>query len=88
MLSSSFPVFLLLGWPSVTRPTRGREGRGRGSRGRREGVGGTWRTKGAIESDGGDTVVGGEVKGGLTPSGPDGDKLCQRGHQELGISSS
>ena len=53
-----------------------------------EGVGGTWRTKGAVESDGGDTVGGGEVERGLTPSGPDRDKLCQRGHQELGISSS
>ena len=75
MLSSSFPVFLLLGWPSVTRPTRGREGRGRGSRGRREGVGGTWMTKGAVESDGGDTVVGGEVKGGLTASALWGSKM-------------
>ena len=51
----------------MTRPTRRREGRGKGRRGRRGGVGGTWRTKGAVESNGGNTVGGGEVERGLTP---------------------
>ena len=30
-------------------------------------MGGTWRTKGAVESDGGDTVVGGEVERASPP---------------------
>ena len=49
--------------------------------GRREGVGGTWMTKGAVESDGGHAVVGGEVEGGLAPHGPDRYKVCHRGHK-------
>ena len=59
------------------------EERKEGEHGRREGVGGTWMTKVAVESNICDTISGGEVKAGFTTQGPDRDKLCHRGHHKL-----
>ena len=65
-----------------------RRSRGRGGEiGGREGVGGTWVTKGAVQMDIGHASTGGEVQGGLPTLAPDRDILCYGGKPELGISS-
>ena len=62
-----------------------RRGLGERSRSRRwrEGVGGTWMTKVAVESNICDTISGGKVKAGFTTQGPDRLKLGHRGNQKL-----
>jgi hypothetical protein len=66
----------------MARPARGRRGgRREGRRGRRrgegrDGVGGTWVSKGAVETNCDKTITGGEVECGFASMGPDREKLC------------
>ena len=47
-----------------------------GEGGGRDGVGGTWVSKGAVETNGDKTITGGEVESGFASMGPDREKLC------------
>ena len=62
---------------------RGRRGGRRGEG--RDGMGGTWVSKGAVETNGDKAVTSGEVEGGFTSMGPDRKKLCHRCHNKLGV---
>ena len=53
---------------------RGRRGGRRGEG--RDGMGGTWVSKGAVETNGDKAVTSGEVEGGFASMGPDRKKLC------------
>jgi hypothetical protein len=50
-------------------------------------VGGTWVSKGAIETYGDDAVTCGKVEGGFASMGPDRKKLCHGCHNKLRIGS-
>ena len=51
----------------------GRRGRRRGEG--RDGVGGTWVSKGAVETNGDKSITCGEVESGFASMGPDREKL-------------
>ena len=50
-------------------------------------MGGTWSTNGAVEPHGDEAPASGEAEGSFTAHGPDRDKLCHGGCQELRICS-
>ena len=70
----------------MARPAGGRRGRRGGRRGKgRDGVGGTWMSKGAGKVDSGEAATSGKVEGGFASMGPDRKKLCHRGHNKLRV---
>ena len=59
------------------RPAGGSRGRRGGRRGKgRDGVRGTWMSKGSGKVDSGEAATGGKVEGGFASMGPDRKKLC------------